>query len=116
MASKAYTITMPEEMMAIVDEMARREHRSRSEMLREMVRLTAADRLTQHGDVLGALAVLLEPLKQATDKMSDEEFDRTLAESIREVRDAKGRARHERRTARSAQAKRSQRAPMGAQS
>ncbi|MBU0609986.1 MAG: ribbon-helix-helix domain-containing protein [Armatimonadetes bacterium] len=96
MASKAYTITMPEEIMAVVDEMARREHRSRSEMLREMVRIATARRLAKGGDILGAVAELLAPLKEATDKMTDEEFDALLDDSIREVRDAQGGARHER--------------------
>jgi len=96
MASKAYTITMPEEMMALVDDMARRQHRSRSEMLREMVRIATARRLVQRGDVLGAVGELLTPLREATANMTDEEFDALLDESIREVRDAQGGTRHER--------------------
>lgn len=96
MATKTYCITMPEEIMALVDEMARREHRSRSEMLREMVRIVAARDLSRQGDTMGALGVLLSPLREATETMSDEEFDALISDSIREVRDARGAAPHKR--------------------
>ncbi|MBU0606915.1 MAG: ribbon-helix-helix domain-containing protein [Armatimonadetes bacterium] len=112
MATKAYTITMPEEIMGIVDEMARREHRSRSEMLREMVRIVAARRLAKQGDVLGALGELLTPLREATADMTDEQFDALLDDSIREVRDAKDGAGHKRAPARRVAPKRSKRPPV----
>ena len=99
--------------MAVVDEMARREHRSRSEMLREMVRIATAERLAKGGDILGAVAELLAPLKEATDKMTDEEFDASLEQSIREVRDEQSRARHQRLAAGSVAAKRTKRATVG---
>lgn len=96
MATKTYSITMPEEIMAIVDKMAHEEHRSRSEMLREMVRIAAARHLSRQGNTMGALGVLLSPLREATEKMSDEEFDAFLSDTIREVRDDQGGARHQR--------------------
>lgn len=99
MATKTYSITMPEEIMAIVDKMAHEEHRSRSEMLREMVRIAAARDLSRRGDTMGALGVLLQPLREATAKMSDEEFDALLSDTVREVRDDQSRARHERAAA-----------------
>jgi metal-responsive CopG/Arc/MetJ family transcriptional regulator len=96
MASRNYTISMPEEIMAMVDAMAQREHRSRSEMLREMVREEAARRKAAEGDVLGALHDLFAPFREATADMTDEEFDALVRTSIREVRDEKRRAGHER--------------------
>ncbi len=113
MATKAYTITMPEEIMGIVDEMARREHRSRSEMLREMVRMAAARRLARQGDALGALGELFAPLREATAHMTDDEFDALVQESIREVRDAQDRPGHEHPVAGDRATKRAERTAVG---
>jgi metal-responsive CopG/Arc/MetJ family transcriptional regulator len=51
-----FTISMPDEMLKKLDEAARKEHRSRSELLREAVRrhLTVDSQFSSGGAVKGA--------------------------------------------------------------
>ena len=93
MATKTYTISMPGEIMELIDSVAKRTNRDRSEMLRQMVRhfITCPER--ERVDVLGALHEAFAPFREATAPMSDEEFDDMIDTAVREVREEKRRAK-----------------------
>ncbi len=97
MASKNYTISMPEEIMAMLDEMAKREHRSRSEMVRAIILDYAKVHQTYDHDVLGALYERFAPFREATAHMSQQEVYDLIDGAISEVRD-QNRAGHQRAT------------------
>jgi Arc/MetJ-type ribon-helix-helix transcriptional regulator len=87
MATKNYTISMPEEIMAMVDAMARREHRSRSEMIRELVR---RDMRPDAGGNVEVLRRMRQLAQEARDPdATDEDIEQALTTAVTEVRRAR---------------------------
>ena len=80
----------------MVDARAKREHRSRSEMLRQIIRDYSMDHQMRDSDVLGGLYELFEPFREATAHMSQQEVYDLIDSAVREVRDEKRGAGHQR--------------------
>jgi predicted transcriptional regulator len=95
MASKAYTISMPEEIMELIDSVAKRTHRSRSETLRQMARhyITCQDR--DKVDIPAALFEAAAPFREAAALVGEEVYNEIIGSAIKEVRDAKSGAGHQ---------------------
>ena len=96
MATKAYTISMPEEIMELIDSVAKRTHRSRSETLRQMARhyMTCAER--EKVDIPAALHEAAAPFREAAAAVGEDTYNEIIDSAISEVRDAKSSAGHQR--------------------